>query len=464
MDKKLLVQLLLLKKGIQKENNIKFDNLNKELLSKLNSIQLKKGDKGDSYSITDKDYAEIASLVTLPDVKDGNDYVLTQEDKETIASLVELPIVADGKDYILTDEDKDHIASLVPISEIPEFAEKTIEEIRDSLEDLTDEERLDVLKLKNLDKLELDASQIKNLQNNSSKGLSGMTRYAVEQLVKESGGGTGGAVDSVNSQTGVVVLDTDNIVEGINKYVSAGQKTKLNGIEDNADVTDTANVTSAGALMNSEVTNLAQVKAFNSGNYATAAQGSLADSALQSIADDSITLAKMAGTGTRDATTFYRGDGTFATLAGGGASTPIFIKLTTTSTADANPSTEIKISWDTLEIDEKNNAITHSISTNNSRITLDEAGYYRGFVNIGFESIVLRTAPRVRIKINNTTYLTEEARHTYIRATGGHNQTTANFTFTFEASATDYIEVTSVQDAVAGIANIAGASLTLEKL
>ena len=53
-------------------------------------------------------------------------------------------------------------------------------------------------------------------------------------------------------------------------------------IETNADVTDTLNVTAAGALMDSEVTNLAQVKAFDSSDYATAAQGTLADSALQS--------------------------------------------------------------------------------------------------------------------------------------------------------------------------------------
>lgn len=61
-----------------------------------------------------------------------------------------------------------------------------------------------------------------------------------------------------------------------------GDKTKLDGIEAGADITDTANVTSAGALMDSEVTNLAQVKAFDSSDYATSAQGTLADSALQS--------------------------------------------------------------------------------------------------------------------------------------------------------------------------------------
>ena len=56
--------------------------------------------------------------------------------------------------------------------------------------------------------------------------------------------------------------------------------TKLDGIEASADVTDATNVTAAGALMDSEVTNLAQVKAFDSSDYATAAQGSTADAAL----------------------------------------------------------------------------------------------------------------------------------------------------------------------------------------
>ena len=59
-------------------------------------------------------------------------------------------------------------------------------------------------------------------------------------------------------------------------------KTKLIGIEAGANVTDTDNVTNAGALMESEVVNLDQVKSFNSSDYATSTQGALADSALQS--------------------------------------------------------------------------------------------------------------------------------------------------------------------------------------
>jgi len=56
--------------------------------------------------------------------------------------------------------------------------------------------------------------------------------------------------------------------------------TKLDNIEASADVTDATNVTAAGALMDSEVTNLAQVKAFDSSDYALAAQGTLATNAL----------------------------------------------------------------------------------------------------------------------------------------------------------------------------------------
>ena len=129
-------------------------------------------------------------------------------------------------------------------------------------------------------------------------------------------------VDSVNGATGTVVLDADNIDDAStsHKFVTSGDlttlsntsgtntgdqdlssyqlqpaegpfvdtdKTKLDGITTGADVTNTSTVTAAGALMDSEVTNLAQVKAFASSDYATAAQGVKADSAMQDLSDDS---------------------------------------------------------------------------------------------------------------------------------------------------------------------------------
>lgn len=72
-------------------------------------------------------------------------------------------------------------------------------------------------------------------------------------------------------------LTTNSTIDGRDVAVDG---TKLDGIEASADVTDTTNVTAAGALMDSEVTNLAQVKAFDSSDYATAAQGTTADAAL----------------------------------------------------------------------------------------------------------------------------------------------------------------------------------------
>ena len=63
------------------------------------------------------------------------------------------------------------------------------------------------------------------------------------------------AVDSVNTQTGAVVLDADDIddTSTTNKFTTATDISKLALIEDGADVTNTANVTAAGALMDSEV-------------------------------------------------------------------------------------------------------------------------------------------------------------------------------------------------------------------
>ena len=92
-----------------------------------------------------------------------------------------------------------------------------------------------------------------------------------------------GNVDSVNWKTGVVVIDPDDLDDTAttNKFTTAWDISKLAGIEAGADVTDTVNVTAAWALMDSEVTNLSQVKAFDSSDYATAAQWALADTALQ---------------------------------------------------------------------------------------------------------------------------------------------------------------------------------------
>jgi len=98
----------------------------------------------------------------------------------------------------------------------------------------------------------------------------------------------GALVATGGTKTGITVTYDD--ANGNMDFVVASQTdenfttadhAKLDGIEASADVTDATNVTAAGALMDSEVTNLAAVKAFDGSDYATAAQGTKADSAQQ---------------------------------------------------------------------------------------------------------------------------------------------------------------------------------------
>jgi hypothetical protein len=94
-------------------------------------------------------------------------------------------------------------------------------------------------------------------------------------LVQQSGTGTPEIVTLSNSE----LLGKDG--SEIKGYSASEIRTLIN-VENGANVTNTTNVTAAGALMDSEVVNLEQVKAFDSDDYATSAQGALADSAIQS--------------------------------------------------------------------------------------------------------------------------------------------------------------------------------------
>jgi hypothetical protein len=79
----------------------------------------------------------------------------------------------------------------------------------------------------------------------------------------------GSKLDGIESgatadQTGAEIKSLYEAEANTNAFTDALQ-TKLSGIETGADVTDTANVTAAGALMDSELTNLTAVKAINQG-------------------------------------------------------------------------------------------------------------------------------------------------------------------------------------------------------
>jgi hypothetical protein len=88
----------------------------------------------------------------------------------------------------------------------------------------------------------------------------------------------GALMDSELSEIATVKTLTATGISGSFTAASASFSTRVT-TNDAKLTADTTNVTSAGALMDSEVTNLEQVKAFDSNDYATSAQGTKADNA-----------------------------------------------------------------------------------------------------------------------------------------------------------------------------------------
>ena len=92
---------------------------------------------------------------------------------------------------------------------------------------------------------------------------------------------------------------------------SSAASTKLGTIEESADVTDATNVTAAGALMDSEVTNLAAVKAFDGSDYlassTTTISGGQASAITANTAKTSATSANVVSALSNQATDFGSG-------------------------------------------------------------------------------------------------------------------------------------------------------------
>jgi hypothetical protein len=85
---------------------------------------------------------------------------------------------------------------------------------------------------------------------------------AAQDLIPESGGTFSGNVDF---GAGIDVTGNITVTGTVDGRDVATDGTKLDTVETNADVTDTANVTAAGAVMDSELTDETAVKAINQG-------------------------------------------------------------------------------------------------------------------------------------------------------------------------------------------------------
>jgi len=95
--------------------------------------------------------------------------------------------------------------------------------------------------------------------------------------------------------------------------------------------------------------------------------------------DSTVSLAKLTATGTKDATTFLRGDNTFA--AAGGANTPAF-EAYVNSRQNISDNTDTKVAFD-VEVFDTGGQYDHST---NYRFTPTTSGKYFVYANVGMGS------------------------------------------------------------------------------
>ena len=249
----------------------------------------------------------------------------------------------DGLDAVV-DEEKivQDVLSQIKLPEQKEIILDTPEEIANKLESLTGEARLDASAIKNLPATTVKGGGVRLLQyladvNIQSPANNDVLKYNSTSKLWENGtgGGGGGAVDSVNGQTGVVVLDADDIddTSTTNKFVTSADLTKLSNLSgtNTGDQTSIVGITGTKAEFDTAVTDgnflyVGDITQYTDELAQDAVGGILTNSTFINLtysdATPSIT-ASLNATGTPSSSTYLRGDNTWATIGGGGDVTKV---------------------------------------------------------------------------------------------------------------------------------------------
>jgi hypothetical protein len=111
--------------------------------------------------------------------------------------------------------------------------------------------------------------------------------------------------------------------------------------------------------------------------------------------DGTVSLAKLSATGTKDATTFLRGDNTFASA--GGANTPSFLTYVTSDFSVANAT------WTTIGFDNSivNNGSAFNTGTYRFTCPSDKAGLYSFSAGIQMETFASGNTIELIIELND---------------------------------------------------------------
>jgi hypothetical protein len=237
----------------------------------------------DSNVFTDADHTKLDGIEASADVTDTTNVVASLTAGTNITIAANGTISATSSDTVLTSEQvQDIVGAMMSgntetgISVTYQDADGTIDFV---VATQSDENFTATLKNK-LDAIEASADVTDT--TNVVAALTAGTNVTIDangtisstdtntQLSAEQVQDIVGAMFSGNTETGIAVTyqDTDGTVDFVvttqsDENFTTALKNKLDGIEAGADVTDTANVTAAGAVMDSELTNITAVKTLN---------------------------------------------------------------------------------------------------------------------------------------------------------------------------------------------------------
>jgi hypothetical protein len=150
------------------------------------------------------------------------------------------------------------------------------------------------------------------------------------------------------------------------------------------------------------------------------------------LADSSVSLAKLTATGTKDATTFLRGDNTFASA--GGANTPAFA-AERTSTVSVSGATNTEITYPTEIFD---NGSCYNTST--GRFTPTTAGNYLITATMKISSLNSGDEGYLQIRKNGNYLSSEPGQKELSGASGFDAILSASVIFNFNGT-TDYASI-----------------------